>query len=229
MSAAVLLLLAFVPGEVETVESKEFPRAEQLKAITATVRVINPVKKTEGSGTLVGCTKALAYVLTAAHVVAGAEKVEVATFTEASHPNPSAVVRGVEVIAVSAEADLAVLRFAAGDGLPKPVKVCPVAGVPGPKPFSGLSAGCATGKPPSCLIEDVKGKRRLKRPGADGHVLAWEAGALAKGRSGGALLDRSGRLVGVASGLGDGKGYYTHVEEVHAFLKRNGLEWLYEE
>ena len=43
------------------------------------------------------------------------------------------------------------------------------------------------------------------------------------------MLDRSGRLVGVASGLGDGKGYYTHVEEVHAFLKRNGLEWLYEE
>jgi hypothetical protein len=33
----------------------------------------------------------------------------------------------------------------------------------------------------------------------------------------------------VASGVGDAKGYYAHAEEVHAFLKRNALEWLYEE
>jgi hypothetical protein len=36
-------------------------------------------------------------------------------------------------------------------------------------------------------------------------------------------------VVGVDIGAGDGKGYFVHVEEIHAFLKKNGLEWLSEE
>jgi hypothetical protein len=61
-------------------------------------------------------------------------------------------------------------------------------------------------------------------------VLCWQTEKTpARGRSGGPLLDRRGLLIGLDSGAGDGKGYYVHVEELHAFLKRNGLDWLYEE
>jgi trypsin len=70
----------------------------------------------------------------------------------------------------------------------------------------------------------------VRKPGANTSVLCWEtAKTPAKGRSGGPLVDRRGYLIGVDSGAGDGKGYYIHIEEVHAFLKRNGLSWLYEE
>jgi S1-C subfamily serine protease len=161
--------------------------------------------------------------------VDGAKRVEVSTYSTASHPKPAAVYRA-EVIATADGPDLAVLRFATRDELPASVTVCPPSKVPEGRDFAALSVGRGAGGAPAAALEDVRGKRRVHRPGADSRVLCWEtAKAPAKGRSGGPLLDRRGYLIGVDSGAGDGKGYYAHVEEVHAFLKRNGLEWLYEE
>jgi S1-C subfamily serine protease len=170
------------------------------------------------------------YLLTANHVVAGAKRVEVTTFTAESHPLAAAVYRAAEVVAQSAESDLAVLRLTTRDEMPGLVPVCPPSKVPRGKDFVALSVGCSGGGAPSVALEDVKARRRVRKPKADGAVLCWEtAKAPAKGRSGGPLLDRDGRLIGLDSGAGDGKGYYTHVEEIYAFLRHNGLKWLYEE
>jgi hypothetical protein len=51
----------------------------------------------------------------------------------------------------------------------------------------------------------------------------------ARSSSRASALPGCSRLLGVASGVGDAKGCYTHAEEVYAFLKRSALEWLYEE
>jgi S1-C subfamily serine protease len=224
-----IALLLLVPGDIDILDSKDFPKEFQVKAVTGTVRVTNATKDGVGSGAAVKKSGAFVYVLTAAHVVEGAKQIEVATFTAASHPKPATVYRAAEVIAQSADADLAVLRITTGDDLPGYLPICPPRSVPEGKDLAALAVGCATGAP-TCTLEAIKGKRKVRKPGDKVAALYWEASrAPAKGRSGGPLLERGGHLIGVASGAGDAKGYYAHAEEIHAFLKRNALEWLYEE
>jgi S1-C subfamily serine protease len=225
-----LALLVLVPGDIDILDSKDFPKEAQVKAVTATVRVANAAKGFEGSGALVHKGGPFLYVLTAAHVITGAKKVEVATFSAESHPRPAKVYREAEVLAQSAEADLAVLRIATRDDPPGLLRICPPGSVPEAKGLAALAVGCAAGGAPSCTLETITDRRKVRRPGAEAAVVCWEAErAPAKGRSGGPLIDRKGRLIGVASGIGDAKGYYAHTEEVHAFLKKNALEWLYED
>ena len=118
-----LALLALVPADIDVLDSKDFPKEAQVKAVTATVRVVNAAKGSEGSGALVHKGGPFLYVLTAAHVVAGAKKVEVATFTADSHPKPAKVYREAEVLAQSDEADLAVLRVTTRDDPPGLLRV----------------------------------------------------------------------------------------------------------
>jgi S1-C subfamily serine protease len=49
---------------------------------------------------------------------------------------------------------------------------------------------------------------------------------VAKGRSGGPLIDQRGFVIGICSGTSDGKGYFTHTHEIHRFLKQNAFDWL---
>jgi len=225
-----LALLLLIPAEIDVLESKDFSKAAQVRAVTATVRVVNGTKGFEGSGVLLKRNGPIVYVLTAHHVVDGAKRLEVSTFSADSHPKAASVYRTAEVIAQSPETDLAVLQLTTKDEMPGAAVVCPPSKLPEGKDFVALSVGCADGRAPTCALEDVKGRRKVRKPGVEGTVLCWEtARAPLKGRSGGPLLDRRGYLIGVDSGISDGKGYYTHVEEVHAFLKRSGLKWLYEE
>ena len=39
------------------------------------------------------------------------------------------------------------------------------------------------------------------------------------------MLDQQGRLIGLASGVSGGKGYYIHLEEIRAFLQQQKLPW----
>jgi S1-C subfamily serine protease len=227
-----LALLLLVPSDVDVLDSKDFSKEAQVKALTAAVRVVNSTGDVTGSGVLLRRSGPVAYVLTAAHVVAGAKKVEVATFSAESYPKPAAVYRSAEVIATSEELDLAVLRWTTKEAMPGVMEVCPPSKVPEKKNFAALSVGCPDGGAPVCVLEDVKTKRPVLKPGAKPGtgVLCWEtAAAPVKGRSGGPLLDTRGYLIGVDSGAGDGKGYYTHIEAIHTFLKANGLKWLTEE
>jgi S1-C subfamily serine protease len=223
-----LALLLLITGDIEVLESRDFAKNVQVRATTATVRVVNGAKA-EGSGALLKRNGPLVYVLTANHVVDGAKRVEVSTYSTASHPRPAATYRA-DVIAQAGGPDLAVLRFTTADEMPGSVPICPASKVPEGQKFTALSVGCPGGAAPTVALESVQARRRVRRPDADDTVLCWQTEKTpARGRSGGPLLDRRGLLIGLDSGAGDGKGYYVHVEEIHAFLKRNGLEWLYEE
>jgi S1-C subfamily serine protease len=225
-----LALLLLVPGDVDVIDSKEFPKEAQVRALTATVRVVNSTADITGSGVILRRSGPVVYVLTAAHVVAGAKKLEVATFSTDSYPKAAIVYRSAEVIATSTDLDLAVLRWTTRDAMPGVMEICPASKVPEGKNFPALSVGCADGAAPTCVLEAVKAKRNVRKPGAEVAVPCWEtAEAPVKGRSGGPLIDARCYLIGVDSGAGDGKGYYTHIEAILTFLKANGLKGLTEE
>jgi putative serine protease PepD len=226
---AALLMLLVVAAQDGTVSSRDFSPAAQTAALAAAVRVVNPAGSQAGSGAVIGKSGPLVYVLTAAHVVEGARQLEVRTYSAKSYPRPEAVYRSAEVVARSAADDLALVRFATGDTPPGLVPICPAGDAPAGGDFGALAVGCEGDKAPTCLPVRVIAKRRVRKAGDADVVWLWELDqALARGRSGGPLLDRQGRLIGVASLISGGRSYCGHVDAVHALLRRSGLRHLAE-
>lgn len=229
MTPYLLLPLVLTWVELPTQDSPRFAKDVQKAGLCATVRVINSATGADGSGTVVGTSGPFVYVLTAKHVVAGAKTLEIHMFSAASHPKPAAIVKDAKVEAVAKEQDLALLHCAPPAGPPVAVRICPLKEVPTKAEFAALSVGCKNGEAPSLGFDAVKGARKVRKP--DGTVaFVWEiAGEVAKGRSGGPLLTEQGLLIGIASGTGNGKAYFCHIEDIHDFLRQNGFRWLTEE
>jgi S1-C subfamily serine protease len=219
MRAAVVLTLAVLAP----LAAGDVPKPVRDRAAAATVKVVSPADVAEGSGVLVGRNGPLAYLLTANHVVAKAKTAEVRVRVKGmTRPYPAA-----EVLARSADADLAVLRFTAGGELPAPLQLLPASAKADPFPLAAVSVGWVKGDAPAAADETVRAKVRIRKPGETASAWHWEtAGRPTPGRSGGPLVDAAGRLLGVANGHDDKAGYYAHADEIHAFLKRSGLGWL---
>lgn len=227
MTAAVMLLLL---GQVETIDSKEFGKELQVAAITATARLVNAGQNELGSGVVLRQKGAFVYVLTANHLVEKTERLEVGLFSAKSYPKPEHVATSVEVLARSKDADLALLRLTVRNPVSARLPICPAKLVPTEKEFPVLTVGCDDGLAPTCRLDAVRDKKRIRKPGENGAALVWEAAAEpAKGRSGGPLIDRRGQVIGLCSGRSDGKGYYCHLDEICRFFKQNGFSWLLEE
>jgi Trypsin-like peptidase domain len=199
----------------------------------ATVRIYNATKDTGGSGVVIGRSGAIVYVLTAAHVVEGADRVEIHVVDS---ENPAARPRTLngDVAARTSPLvqDLALLRLKAGrDELPFAVRIR-AGPVPAAKDLDGVqSVGCATARRPVAVLqaESLLDAPMVRKAGADESARFWRCRGLpAIGRSGGALLHRDGSLIGVCSGEDGKAGYYTHLDEIQRFLKRNGLSALVE-
>jgi S1-C subfamily serine protease len=217
-------------AQVQTVASEDFPRPLQEAAVAATVRVTNPVQGQHGSGVLIHRQGPYAYILTAAHLVGKERIVEVVTFSARSYPRAEKTYRNAEVLARDSKVDLAVLRLATREAPPGLLPLAAKSAPPKGKDFPALTTGCKSTGPPTPALDVVKGARVVRKPGEVGKTLCWETvKGQARGRSGGPLLDRQGRLIGLASGVSSGKGYYVHLDEIHTFLRRNELGWLGEE
>lgn len=224
-------LLLLVPGQVPTIDSADFTAKAQIAAVTATVKIRNVAQNAEGTGALVGKNGPFIYVVTAQHIVQGADRLEISVYSQESYPKAKAVYRSAQVVAESKLlADLALLRVATTDAMPGFVRVCPEREPPANRGFTGLAVGCSGGKPPTCLIERVAEKKTVRRPDSEETATFWEITRKnAEGRSGGPFIDRRGYLVGICSGTNRDKSYFTHISEIHAFLKRHGFRWLMED
>jgi S1-C subfamily serine protease len=223
-----LVLTLLVHADVETVPSREFSKEMQAAAATATVGVRNTAAGVDGSGVVVGRNGPFVYILTAHHLLDRAKGIEIAVYSARSYPRVEKTYTSAELLAVSPDSDLALLRLATRDALPE-LRICTPSQAPEGKDFVVLTVGCDGGAP-TCAVDRVKEKKRVQKGKEEGSAFCWETGVAPKaGRSGGPLLDREGRLIGVCSGANDGKGYYAHLEEIQRFLKRNGLNALYEE
>jgi S1-C subfamily serine protease len=221
-----LAFLGLTAADVKTVESRDFPAALQVRAVTATVRVVNPTDRREGTGVLVKRERTFLYVLTANHLLGKAQRLEVQTFSAASYPNKDKVYRA-EILARDARADLAVLRIVTRDAPPALLSLA-AAQLPVGE-FPALAVGCGPDGP-AAAVATVRAAREVRKPMEEGKTVCWELGeGQPAGWSGGPLVGRSGALLGIASGANSGKGYYVHTQEIHAFLKHHALEWLVDE
>jgi len=225
LTLAYLLLL---PGQIETVDSPTFSKELQTDAVTATVRVVNLSKQTEGSGVVIGRKGSFVYILTAYHLVDRANRLEVTTFSATSYPKPWKVYRSVRLVAKADDMrDLALLRIVTDDPMPGSLSLCPARLVPDGMGFKALTVGCARGEAPTCLVDEVNGKKLVRRQAADKPAYFWEVDRKQRGgRSGGPLVDRRGYLLGVCSGTNKEKSYFCHADDVRAFLKGSGFDWL---
>lgn len=164
--------------------------------------------------------KDTAYILTANHIVDGARKIEVQTFSLISSPKPAKTYTGGKVIAQAKEPDLALIRLPIDADVPG---VLPLA----PRDFDGknfkaLLGGCAADSP-TCKETAVIAKKHIDVPGV-GKSWAWElAEAQATGKSGGPLADSQGRLIGIASKSSNDKGYCTHLDEIRTLIEKAKL------
>jgi hypothetical protein len=228
----IALAFAFLTplAQLPVVENTEFSANSQQTALVVTVRVLNRTLAAEGSGVMVGKDEYGVYVLTAAHLLEGADLIEVQTFTSTSYPKAAATISKIELVAKSDPLrDLALMRLPPTKELPPLIRIAQAADNALKTPFSCLIVGCATGKPPACKIERVVDAKRARRKAADEAVLFWEvAKKQAAGQSGGPLIDQRGFVIGICSGNNKELSYFCHLEEIHAFLRALDFQWLFE-
>ena len=204
------------------------PLAETVwNAEAATVRVVNRSGGMWGTGTIVAAVPGAAYVLTASHLVAADEETVIERGFRSGLP---AVApwdvgdgRGVaELVLQDVKNDLALLRVPLRQGAPPPatLSVCPLREAPATAEVEVLVVSSNEHGLAQSAADTVVAKRIRRRAGA-AILTVWEGTYRGHaGASGGAVVDRHGRLIGVRSGIGDGKPYYCHLASVHGLLDR---------
>jgi hypothetical protein len=233
MSTALLsaALCSCALGQVPLLEGTELSKADQVKTVTATVRVLNPTKKTVGAGVVISKIGTVAYVLTAAHLADGADSLDVKIYSNESYPKPLHVYLAVPVVARRTEnnQDLALLRIAGYAGGPPGLKICPLQAAPKQQVPAACAAGCGDANAPTLHLAPIHATVLAARAGAPIKARFWcSKRAPAPGESGGPLVDEQGRLLGICSGASGAQGFYCHLEDIHAFCRQAGLAFLLE-
>jgi S1-C subfamily serine protease len=179
-----------------------------------------------GTSTCIAVRDGFAYLLTAAHATPKGDARVYDLFTRNSHPLPSRSLRRGDVIYRSATRDLALVKIAfSGDAI-RVVRLATSDDRPHRFPFAAVSVGCPGGLPPRGRTETIIGKSLVRRSDGTAAFFWQTANPPVGGMSGGPLLDRSGRLIGVCVASQDGKGYFAHTDEILVALKEAGLGWI---
>jgi S1-C subfamily serine protease len=196
--------------------------------VAASPRVACP-GATTGSGVVVGVKDGFAFVLTAAHV-AKFDGIEV-QFFPSPDPKASWFAASPEVVKRWPEPDLSLVKFRVGT---QPVTVLPLAAA-GKRPKAFPVAAAAVGKDaaaagidgatPTVWADEILAKRFVRKS-PESAAFFWETRRPPDlGRSGGPLVV-GGRVIGICAANSGGHGFYTHTDEIHAALTRDGFGWL---
>jgi S1-C subfamily serine protease len=179
-----------------------------------------------GTGVVIGTKDGFAYLLTAAHVVGDFDAIDITFSSRSTYPRPYWHPDRVKVQARWPDPDVALLRFPLGDQHVAVLPLAPAWQRPRAFPVKTKSMGVGSDAVATPRAETIQGKEFVTRSGKK-LALFWrtEVGPEA-GRSGGPLLDGSGRVIGLAVAASGARGYYAHHDEILAGLKRVGEGWL---
>jgi S1-C subfamily serine protease len=213
-----------------TVQSEQFSKEVQHKALAATVRIVLPERQGEGTGVIVSRRDKMVFILTSNHVVAKGPAAEVQTFSDSSYPKPNEST-SADVWLRWPDDDLALMR-AVLQAPPEPLRICPVTDAPKRDNFSVLTVGCSNGAEPTCMVDQLLRSGQFVKPNGSKAQLWQAATPSTGGRSGGPLIDHRGYVVGICSGSANSKdgrkeGFYTHLTVIHTALEKEGVSWLY--
>lgn len=210
-----------------TVRSANFTEAVQWELTAASPRIVTTgAQQDTATGVTIGQRDGIAYVLTAEHGVPGNDERELHYFTKQSYPVPARKITGAVVALRLGDPDIALLKVPVGSEILPVVKLAAPGARPKKYPVPVLSIGCDDTRAPFCMADTIRAKKLVRRPFSKIGFF-WETDTPPNpGRSGGALIDASGRVIGICSAAQDGRGYFTHHDEILAGLKRNGFGWL---
>jgi tetratricopeptide (TPR) repeat protein len=193
----------------------------------STVCIANRTRGVEANGVIIDRVGGVVYLLTAAHLFGPDDRLEVMVFPPNAEDGRFVAVKEVKVEATTdkLKQDLAILRISVDPRfIGEPIKLAPLQSVPMPE-FKAFSVASTpeTGAfdRPELVLESAQiGK------GNDSFRF-WKTKAIPEpGRSGGPLLDSSGRLIGICSGSDGKAGLYSHLEEIQALLRQNAFRHL---
>ena len=199
----------------------------QWAALQATVRIGSGANSGPvATAVCVRVKNGYAYLLTSNHTVPKGEVKTFEFFTKESYPKSDSTINSGDIILRLPECDVALVKVVVG---PLGVPSIPLAGPnqrPKKFPFAAVAIGCPEGDPVRARAERITAKK-LVRKADETIAFFWEADkAPVGGMSGGPLIDENGRVIGLCTAAQSGQGYYTHLDEILAGLKRNGYGWL---
>jgi Trypsin-like peptidase domain len=211
----------------------QFPPAMQAKALKATVRIVHPASRGDGSGVVIRYENGFAYILTAAHVVPAmpnGDDIEVSFFPPGK-PRADIIPIKTQLKSKSRmpNEDLAVIEIGLKDAPPAVAELCPKDAAPKKlleEPMPVLATGISPIGAPEAIVDWIRKCIIPKKP--DGSkAFHWEADTeQPAGRSGGGLFDVEGRLIGICSGNMNQKAYYVSIFDIHYSLNKNAWGFL---
>ena len=90
-------------------------------------------------------------------------------------------------------------------------------------PFPAGAIGCSAGRAPTFVATTVKARRLISK-GKETPTWMWQVALRpVAGRSGGALVDEKGRLIGLCSGGSGAESYFVPADAIASFLRANGF------
>lgn len=198
--------------ENATFDSGEFSTRLQMRLLEATVRIHSA--QGTGTGIVVGRDGEQCLIVTAWHVVdgGGAYKIEVFDYVRMAND----IHDGAQLVGHNSMTDLALLRARIP---PKSdlLAICPDGAEP-QREFMGLSAGCDSPSP-TLLMRSASG--RVFHPRYTANFWVLEHGSM-RGRSGGALIDARGYILGIYCMNVDGRGHYIESAAIRQLLVDSG-------
>ena len=186
--------------------------------------VYNKDRESHATSVVIGQKDGKLFVLTAEHVISNARRIRYRYQTKSG---PSPFTDQVEVLVRDPSLDIALLQVDVTDeALPRSVARLSKRTRTAEFPFAAWSVGVDPMANPQARIETVLAKRLLRLPRGE-ERFAWECQKPAeKGQSGGGLFNTHGELIGICSGIHNGKGYFTHIDEIRHRLRRTPFDWL---